>query len=193
MSQACYPPCCWCQAHRHSKSIVCFVINVTSLRQLIMINCHSILCNYLPWEKTKQGINVIFYISCWQIISALPPPFCSHIHRLRPHLASFWSYLIICLPPIIVMHLTIPENNQVLEWTLDKCRKVISLLLQMRSIFTPTLLLRHWYEIMALYYVKWILTDILASRQDRRVLQKRKIIRIKFLSIWGMLQTSGYV
>ena len=57
---------------------------------------------------------------------------------------------------------------------------------------TP-LLLRHWYEIMALYYVKSILTEISASRQGRRVLQKSKIIRIKFLSIWGMLQTSGYV
>ena len=56
-----------------------------------------------------------------------------------------------------------------------------------------SLLLRHWYEIMALYYVKSILTEISASRQDRRVLQKSKIIRIKFLSIWGMLQTSGYV
>ena len=45
------------------------------------------------------------------------------------------------------------------------------------------LLLGHWYEIMALYYVKSILTEISASRQDRRVLQKSKIIRIKFLSI----------
>ena len=35
------------------------------------------------------------------------------------------------------------------------------------------LLLRHWYEIMALYYVKSILTEISASRQDRRVLQKK--------------------
>ena len=51
----------------------------------------------------------------------------------------------------------------------------------------------HWYEIMALYYVKSFLTEISASRQDRRVLQKSKIIRIKFLSIWGMLQTSIYV
>merc|ERR1711963_802503 len=58
---------------------------------------------------------------------------------------------------------------------------------------TKALLLGHWYEIMALYYVKSILTEISASRQDRRVLQKSKIIRIKFLSIWGMLQTSGYV
>ena len=56
-----------------------------------------------------------------------------------------------------------------------------------------TLLLGHWYEIMALYYVKSILTEISASRKDRRVLQKRKIIRIKFLSIWGMLQTPRYV
>ena len=56
-----------------------------------------------------------------------------------------------------------------------------------------TLLLRHWYEIMALYYVKSIWTEISASRQDRRVLQKSKIVRIKFLSIWGMLPTSGYV
>ena len=43
---------------------------------------------------------------------------------------------------------------------------------------------------MALYYVKSILTEISASRQDRRVLQQSKIIRIKFLSIWGILQTS---
>ena len=56
-----------------------------------------------------------------------------------------------------------------------------------------TLLLGHWYEIMALYYVKSILTEISASRQDKRVLQKSKIIRIQFLSIWGMLQTSRYV
>ena len=52
---------------------------------------------------------------------------------------------------------------------------------------------RRWYEIMALYYVKPILTEISASRQDRRVLQKSKIIRIEFLSKWGMLQTSRYV
>ena len=55
------------------------------------------------------------------------------------------------------------------------------------------LLLRHWYEIMALYYVKSVLTEIAASRQDRRVLQKSKITRIEFLSKWGMLQTSRYV
>ena len=30
------------------------------------------------------------------------------------------------------------------------------------------LLLGHWYEIMTLYYVKSILTEISASRQDRR-------------------------
>ena len=35
------------------------------------------------------------------------------------------------------------------------------------------LLLRHWYEIMALYYVKSILTEISASRRDRRVLQNQ--------------------
>ena len=111
-----------------------------------VINCHSILCTYLTWEKTKHGIDVIFYMvnGLTNYIcrvppnAALHPPFCSHLHCQRPHLAFFWSYLIICLPPIIVMHLTIPENNQVLEWTLDKCRKVISLLLQMRSIFTPS-------------------------------------------------------
>ena len=55
---------------------------------------------------------------------------------------------------------------------------------------SSSLLLGHWYEIMALYYVKLNLTEISASRQDKRVLQKSKIIRIKFLSIWGMLQTS---
>ena len=36
-----------------------------------------------------------------------------------------------------------------------------------------TLLLRHWYEIMTLYYVKSVLTEISDSRQDRRVLQKK--------------------
>ena len=56
-----------------------------------------------------------------------------------------------------------------------------------------SLLLGHWYEIMALHYVKSILTETSAFRQDRRVLQKSKIVRIKFLSIWGMLQTSRYV
>ena len=55
------------------------------------------------------------------------------------------------------------------------------------------LLLRHWYEIMALYYVKSVLTEIAASRQDRRVLQKSKITRIKILSKWGMQQTFRYV
>ena len=59
--------------------------------------------------------------------------------------------------------------------------------------FLTPLLLGHWYEIMALYYVKLILTEISASTQDRRVLQKSKIIRIEFLSKWGMLQTSRYV
>ena len=54
----------------------------------------------------------------------------------------------------------------------------------------PALLLGHWYGIMGLYYVKSILTEISAFRQDRRVPQKSKIIRIKFLSIWGMLQAS---
>ena len=56
-----------------------------------------------------------------------------------------------------------------------------------------SLLLGHWYEIMALYYIKSILTEISASRQDRRVLQKSKIIKIEFLSKWGMLKTSRYV
>jgi len=59
--------------------------------------------------------------------------------------------------------------------------------------YCRALLLRHWYEIMALYFVKSVLTEISASRQDRRVLQKNKIIRIEFLSKWGMLQTSRYV
>ena len=64
---------------------------------------------------------------------------------------------------------------------------------QAKHIIHTSLLLGHWYEIMALYYVKSILTEISASRQDRRVLQKSKIIRIEFLSKWGMLQTSRYV
>ena len=53
-------------------------------------------------------------------------------------------------------------------------------MLAMVMVITLTLLLGHWYEIMALYYVKSILTEISASRQDRRVLQKSKIIRIEF-------------
>ena len=60
-------------------------------------------------------------------------------------------------------------------------------------LYDNPLLLGHWYEIMALYYVKPILTEISAARQDSRVLQRSKIIRIKFLSIWGMLQTLAYV
>ena len=59
--------------------------------------------------------------------------------------------------------------------------------------FLIALLLKHWYEMMALYYVKSVLTEISASRQDRRVLQKSKCNRIKFLSIWGMQQMSRYV
>ena len=46
---------------------------------------------------------------------------------------------------------------------------------------------------MALHYVKSILTEISVSGQDRKVLQKNEIIRIKFLSIWGMLKTYRYV
>ena len=43
------------------------------------------------------------------------------------------------------------------------------------NFLTPLpLLLRHWYETMAFYYVKSILTEISASRQDRRVLQKKQ-------------------
>ena len=44
----------------------------------------------------------------------------------------------------------------------------------MREIACTSLLLRHWYEIMALYYVKSISTETSASRQDRRVLQKKQ-------------------
>ena len=61
------------------------------------------------------------------------------------------------------------------------------------STFNVALLLGQWYEIRALYYVKSILTEISASRQDRKVLQESKIIRIKVLSIWGILQTFRYV
>ena len=48
-----------------------------------------------------------------------------------------------------------------------------------------SLLIRHWYEIMSLYYVKSILTEISASREDKRVLQKSKVIRIKFFEHMG--------
>ena len=65
---------------------------------------------------------------------------------------------------------------------LNKCRKVFK--------SNMTLLFRRWYEIISLNYMKSILTD---SRQDKRVLWKSKIIRIKFLRIWGMLRTSRYV
>ena len=41
-------------------------------------------------------------------------------------------------------------------------------------LYIKSLLLGHWYEIMALYYVKSILTEISASRQDRKVLQKKQ-------------------
>ena len=43
----------------------------------------------------------------------------------------------------------------------------------------------HWYEIMSLNYVKSILTEISASRQDKMVLQKSKVIRIKFFEHMG--------
>ena len=53
-------------------------------------------------------------------------------------------------------------------------------------LYDNPLLLGHWYEIMALYYVKPILTEISASRQDSRVLQRSKIIRIKkSLEAWA--------
>ena len=41
-------------------------------------------------------------------------------------------------------------------------------------LLSASLLLGHWYETMAPYYVKSILTEISASRQDRRVLQKKQ-------------------
>ena len=50
---------------------------------------------------------------------------------------------------------------------------------------TLPLLLGLWYEIMALYYVKSILTEISASSQDKRVLQKSKVLRIKFFEHMG--------
>ena len=50
------------------------------------------------------------------------------------------------------------------------------------------LLLRDWYEIIALYDKKSILTDFSACRRDKRVPQKSKITKIKFLSRWGMLE-----
>ena len=50
---------------------------------------------------------------------------------------------------------------------------------------SATLLLGHWYEMMALYYVKSILTEISATRQDKRVLQKSKVLRIKFFEHMG--------
>ena len=58
------------------------------------------------------------------------------------------------------------------------------------TVFSLSLLLKcwTWYEIMALYYVKSILIEISASRQDRRVPHKSEIIRIKFLSIRGVLE-----
>ena len=54
-----------------------------------------------------------------------------------------------------------------------------------RLVVYYSLLLGHWYEIMALYYVKSILTEISASREDKRVLQKSKVIRIKFFEHMG--------
>ena len=52
--------------------------------------------------------------------------------------------------------------------------------------FIVALLLGHWYEIMSLYYVKSILTEISASREDKRVLQKSKVIRIKLFEHMGL-------
>ena len=99
--------------------------------------------------------------------------FCSWIGHVRQS-SQFWQFL-------QVSHVNVDSEH----WFMllySNCKRN-----------TFTLLLGHWYEIMALYYVKLILTEISASRQDRRVLQKSKIIRIKFLSKWGMLQTSRYV
>ena len=47
----------------------------------------------------------------------------------------------------------------------------------------------NWYEIIGLYYIKSILTDFSASRQDKGFYKKNKIIRIKFLIRWSMLDT----
>ena len=44
------------------------------------------------------------------------------------------------------------------------------------------LLLRNWYEIIALYNIKSVLTDFSASRQDKKIVKKNTIIRIKFLA-----------
>ena len=91
---------------------------------------------------------------------------------------------LICLLFFLILHLL-------------RCQNSVSVFAKFGVIIYTSwfgaLLLGHWYEIMALYYVKSILTEISASRRDRRVLQKSKIIRIEFLSKWGMLQTSRYV
>ena len=51
----------------------------------------------------------------------------------------------------------------------------------------------HWYEIMALYYVKSILTEISASRQDKRVLQKKQSHQNRISEQMGHARGVGYV
>ena len=87
----------------------------------------------------------------------------------------------------------IGQNPELDSFTFSSLRTRLKIKIPSEMEVAQPLLLRHWYEIIALFYVKSVLTEISASRQDRRVLQKNKIIRIKFLSIWGILQTFRYV
>ena len=103
-----------------------------------------------------------------------------------------WLHATQLLPPGFVFSSVLHFSHTVPHLT-DANRRDNMLLKRWLCVMFISLLLGHWYEIMALYYVKSILTEISASRQERRVLQKSKIIRIEFLSKWGMLQTSRYV
>jgi len=123
----------------------------------------------------------------------------THLSQLQiyPWSLQGWSLGSGSLPVMFVRNFCVTTYNQQQEPQQKQCREFLMHVQQIKTppeyhIYKP-LLLGHWYEIIALYYVKSILTEISASRQDRRVLQKSKIIRIEFLSKWGMLQTSRYV
>ena len=82
----------------------------------------------------------------------------SKTHKLSSHFISrcFRS----TLPVKKSSHKQVPSPSEKSFWKFNCFRQK----------YLKSLLLRHWYEIMALYYVKSILTEISASRQDTRVL-----------------------
>ena len=91
-----------------------------------------------------------------------------------PSVLSFPSLPSVLSVPSILSVPSVLSLPSVLSVTLSVCHGRLAKNPSFKDYMT--LLLRHWYEIMALYNEKSILTEISAFRQDRRVLQNSKII-----------------